>query len=492
MRLLSLALSVVSLGGIASVVPAEDATKTAPPVSYYKDVRPIFQQHCLGCHQPAKAMGGYNMVEFADLLKAGDQGQPAVVPGKPQESYLIHEITPNASGKAEMPKGRDPLSAAQIQLIRDWIAQGAKDDTPLSAKAAAVDDDHPPAYQAPPVITSLAYSPEGQLLAVSGFHEVLLYQPDGSQLEARLIGLSERIQSLAFSPDGKFLAVSGGAPGRFGEIQIWDVARRRLKISATFTADTLNGVSWSPDGQMVAFGCNDNTVRAMDPSTGKQVLQMGTHADWVLDTVFSQDGAHLVSVGRDMTTKLTEVSTQRFIDNVTSITPGALKGGLAAVDRRPMKERRMTKVPDDQGGTFTEKVYDEVITAGSDGTPRLYKIHRETKRVIGDDANNIKTYAAMPGRVYDVRFDKEGKRFVAACSTLEGGGEVRIYEVDSGKFITLEKISGPVYSAAWAPDDATIASAGFDGIVWLHDAHTGKLKHSFTVKPSTPDARTAR
>ena len=39
-----------------------------------------------------------------------------------------------------------------------------------------------------------------------------------------------------------------------------------------------------------------------------------------------------------MTMKLTEVATQRFIDNVTSITPGALKGGLMAVDRRPVEE----------------------------------------------------------------------------------------------------------------------------------------------------------
>ena len=58
---------------------------------------------------------------------------------------------------------------------------------------------------------------------------------------------------------------------------------------------------------------------------------MGSHNDWVLDTVFSADGSHLISVGRDMAAKLIEVSTQRFIDNITSITPGALKGGLSTV-----------------------------------------------------------------------------------------------------------------------------------------------------------------
>ena len=65
------------------------------------------------------------------------------------------------------------------------------------------------------------------------------------------------------------------------------------------------------------------------------MLFQGAHSDWVLDTVFSSDGSHLVSVSRDMSMKLTEVATQRFVDNITSITPGALKGGLMAVDRHP-------------------------------------------------------------------------------------------------------------------------------------------------------------
>ena len=42
--------------------------------------------------------------------------------------------------------------------------------------------DHPPIYQRPPVITSLDFSPDGSLLAVAGFHEVLLWKADGSEL----------------------------------------------------------------------------------------------------------------------------------------------------------------------------------------------------------------------------------------------------------------------------------------------------------------------
>ena len=486
------ALSAVSL---LLLIPALLRADEPPAVSYFKDIRPIFQQHCNGCHQPAKPMGGYVMTDHAELLKPGERGKAGVVPGKPAASYLFEQITVRDNGKAEMPKGRDPLNPIQIKQIKDWIARGAKDDTPASAKAVVVDAANPPKYSAPPVVTSVAFAPDGRTLAVTGYHEVLLYDTANYTLRARLIGISERVQSIAYSPDGKKLAVVGGAPGRFGEVQVWDPAKEKLLVSAPVTFDTLYGVSWSPDGKTIAFGCADNTVRAIDALTGKQTLQMGTHSDWVLGTAFSQDGLHLVSVSRDMSMKLTEVATQRFIDNVTSITPGALKGGLMAVDRRPVFEappfrvlgltipapKRYQKLPADTPGARPQ-LYDEVLIAGSDGKPRLYKMHREVKREIGDDSNRIREYDPLPGRVSSVAFNRTGSKF-AAVSSLDGRGEVRIYDTDTASKIVCEKVTGPVYAVAWHPGGRLIASAGFDGRVWVHDATTGKLMNSFVVLP---------
>ncbi|HEV3438844.1 MAG TPA: c-type cytochrome domain-containing protein, partial [Gemmata sp.] len=329
---------------IVAILPVVAAADEPATVSYYKEVRPIFQQHCNGCHQPAKPLGGFVTTAHGDLFKAGERGKVGVVSNKPAESYLIEQIKVHENGKAEMPKNRDPLNPIQIKLIADWIVQGAKDDTPASAKAVVVDAANPPKYLAPPVVTALSFSPNGKSLAVAGYHEVLVYNTATYALQSRLIGISERVQSVAYSPDGKKLAAVGGAPGRFGEVQIWNPETEKLLISAPVTFDTLYGVSWSPDGKAVAFGCADNTVRAIDSLTGKQILQMGTHSDWVLATTFAQDGLHLVSAGRDMSMKLTEVATQRFVDNVTSITPGALKGGLMAVDRRPMDAKRTIRL----------------------------------------------------------------------------------------------------------------------------------------------------
>jgi len=490
--------------------PAKDKASTSSKVSYYKDIRPLFQQHCQGCHQPAKAGGGYVMTSYADLLKAGDSESKGVVPGNPAASLLV-KLLGEVQGRARMPKGKEPLAKSQLELIANWVAQGAIDDTPASAKAPLVDAEHPPVYEQLPVITAIAYNPDGQLLAVAGYHEVLLHKGDGSGLIARLVGLSERIQSLAFSPDGKTLAISGGDPGRFGEVQLWDVQKRTLRQSIPVSFDTVYGVSWSPDSKIVACGCSDNTARAFDSVTGKQVLFQGAHSDWVMDTVFSQDGKHLVSIGRDRSVKLTEVATDRFIDNVTSITPGALKGGLLALDVRPGKDtraeqavkvamavaqarslpsfgsvliaalppkKRMSVVPPD-AKDVPAKVYDEILVAGADGLPRLYKMHREVIRVIGDDANKIRDFEKLPGRVYDVAFNKTGQYFVAA-SSLDGVGEARVYETDTAKRVSIfEAVKTPVYSVAFNPETNLVATAGFDGMVRLSDPMTGKLVKEF-------------
>jgi WD40 repeat protein len=505
LRLLAASFALLSIGLRAyGADEAQPKPGSSGPISYYRTIRPIFQQHCQGCHQPAKAQGGFVMTSHAALFKAGDSEQPGVVAGFPEKSVVVRQILTRGTKPPAMPKNQGPLSERDVNLIKTWIAQGAKDDSPPSAREL-VDADHPPTYALPPVITSLAYSPDGKLLAVSGYHEILLHTPDGSRLVARLVGLSQRVQSLAFSPDGKWLAATGGNPGRLGEVQIWQVANHRLKLSVPVTYDTVYGASWSPDGSKVAFGCADNTLRAIDAKTGQQVLFQGAHNDWVLDTVFSVDGSHLVSVSRDRSMKLTEVATQRFVDNITSITPGALKGGLMTVTRHPKR--------------------DELLIGGADGEPKTYRMHRIKTRVIGDDFNRLWIFGALPGRIFAARYSPDGN-LIAAGSSLDGHGEVRIYQAagappDSrlialcglpsaitrqftammvlpdfrqvGKMVArLEGERGGVYTLAFRPDGKVVASAGFDGVVRLNDVHSGKLIKEFVPVPLEPSKVASR
>ena len=162
--------------------------------------------------------------------------EAAVVPGKPEKSYLIEQITPEG-GKAAMPKDAPPLSDKEVATIRKWIELGAKDDTPASNRPQ-YDADHPPIYLAPPVLKSIEYSPKGDVLAIGGYHEVLLQKADGSGLVARLVGQSERIEAARFSPDS---AASGAASAS------WQSSIR--SSSPTWTRATASSRSWktSPD-----------------------------------------------------------------------------------------------------------------------------------------------------------------------------------------------------------------------------------------------------
>lgn len=479
------------------IVVSTLAQETTQPVavSFEKQIKPILQAHCQGCHQPAKAKSDYVMTSFEKLLAGGESGKKAIVPGKPEASYLVEEITPHEGKAAMPPDGRPPLSDSEIELIRKWIAQGAKNDS--ATVASFYDQAHPPVYSRQPVVTSIDYSPDGKWLAIAGFHEILLYRSDMSQLEARLIGMSERIQSVKFSPDGQFLAAAGGLPARMGEIQVWKLADRKLVISASFGFDTLYGISWSPDGSKIAFGCSDNTVRAIDAKTGKQVLQQGSHSDWPLDTSFNPKGTHLVSVSRDMTSKLTEVATQRFVDNITSITPGALRGGINSVASHPSR--------------------DEIVVGGSDGIPKVYRIFRDVERKIGDDSNLVRELPGIPGRINGVAVSRDGKR-IAAVSSLDMSGTLGVYgyEFDTKLPEELRKImakevfgrnaeekkklesyhkegvkqiaqvkidNSALFAVAFHPHGEQVATAGSDGLLRIVETSTGKILKAVPVAP---------
>jgi WD40 repeat protein len=487
-RMLSVfVLGVVMLSAGGLFAQDDDEKKEEGPVSFYRQVRPILQRHCSGCHQPAKMGGKLLLTSFESFKKGGESGE-GFTPGKPDESLILDYIS---GDEPEMPLNQDPLEKHQVELIARWIKEGAKDDTPETAKDT-ITAENPPQYANPPVITSLAYSPDSKLLAVSGFHETLVHNADGSGLVARLVGRSQRIETLQFSPDGTQLAVTGGSPALFGEVQFWDVAKSELTSSTTISFDTLFGGAFNKDGSLFAFGAGDNRARVLNVKDGKQIMRFDAHSDYVLDTTFSLKNDHLITVSRDMSMKLVIIKSAQFVDNITSITPGALKGGLMAVERHPQKE--------------------QVLAGGADGQPKLYKIFRTRKRIIGDDFNQIRSFQKLPGRIFDLEFSHDGSMFVVGSSTATGGA-ARIYT--TGKFgektinnggglgevrkqvakrsakkallHELKGITGPVYAVAFRPDGKQVAVGGFSGQVRLYNVSDGKLVKEFvpvTVMPT--------
>src|SRR5215510_862716 len=94
--------------------------KGAPKVSYFREIRPILQANCQGCHQPAKSKGGYVMTDFKRLLAGGDSEGAAIVPDQPAKSAILTMVTPQ-DGEVRMPKGKTPLPDTEVTRLRTWI-----------------------------------------------------------------------------------------------------------------------------------------------------------------------------------------------------------------------------------------------------------------------------------------------------------------------------------------------------------------------------------
>jgi WD40 repeat protein len=126
---------------------------------------------------------------------------------------------------------------------------------------------------------------------------------------------------------------------------------------------------------------------------------------------------------------------------------------------------------------------DELLIGGADGVPKIYKMVREQARQIGDDFNKIREFAALPGRLFSVQFSADGARIVAG-SSLDGVGEIRVYEAADAKQVSRTEIKNSgVFAVAFQADGQTVAAGGYDGKVRLIDVATGNVKQEFFPVP---------
>src|SRR5216684_259874 len=415
--------------------------------SYVRDVRPILDKNCTSCHQPASKQSDLDLTTYAGFQAGGKRG-PAFVAGSPEQSLVVQFIT--AALMPSMPFGQPPLAANDVSTIRDWIASGAKDDSPSETASS-----EPAVYQQPPVITALRFSPDGLTLAVSGNREVLLHRADGSGLVKRLRGKADRILSIAFSADGTLMIAGGGTPARFGEIQFWEPRAGTLLRVAEATSDTVFGASLSPDASKVAVGCTDNTVRAFETATGKELYKISTHENWVLGTTFGIDSKRLVSVGRDRAAKLIDASAGQFLENVNQ-----MHGELAAVARHPKA--------------------DEIVIGGEDRIPYIYRMDRPRNMKVGEDATLVRQLAAQDGAIFALDWSPDGKRVAVAGA----GPSVNIYDADTGlPLASCKGHTAGIYAVAFSPDSTHVATGGFDGQVRLYSTKDCTLEKSFVPVP---------
>jgi len=430
----------------------------AKPVSYYHDMVPILKRSCTGCHHPAKLKGELDLTTYATFQKGGKHG-PAFKTGTPQESRVVEEIS---GEEPNMPKEGDPLTKDEVALFDRWIKEGAKDDTPPEANSFKLSA--APVYAVLPVISCVAFSPDGNILAVSGYHEVVLHKYDGSGIIARLVGESPRIESVAFSPNGKLVAISGGAPARFGEIQFWDAESYKELQSFKVANDSVFGVSFSPDGERLAFGCEDKTVRVISVNDGKELMKFDNHSDWVLATAFTVDGKRLLSGSRDRAMKLINVANGQFIDDINKLLESVL-----CMARNPKE--------------------DLVAYGGDLGVARIYKISdNQGRTAANNDVNLVREFERQPGPVCSIAYSPDG----TSIAVGNMNGEVRIYKTgDGSRLATLKENKGAVFALKFHPTKNQLVTGGYDGKVRIFEMPEGKLLTAFNPVPIQEDAKVA-
>ncbi|QDV47631.1 Planctomycete cytochrome C [Stieleria neptunia] len=99
------------------------ASGDAVAIEFATDIEPIFHEHCLDCHGPDEQNSQFRLDRLAVLLAGGNSGEPAVVPGNPDASYLLSLVKHEEPGWEMPPDGA--LSPDEIDLIEQWIRGGA-------------------------------------------------------------------------------------------------------------------------------------------------------------------------------------------------------------------------------------------------------------------------------------------------------------------------------------------------------------------------------
>lgn len=94
------------------------------PIDYTTRVQPILEAHCFDCHGPDTRESGLRLDRRSNLLRGGDSGEPAVIPGNAAASHLVQLIA-GKDPKRQMPPDGERLTAEQISILSGWIRDGA-------------------------------------------------------------------------------------------------------------------------------------------------------------------------------------------------------------------------------------------------------------------------------------------------------------------------------------------------------------------------------
>lgn len=280
------------------------------------------------------------------------------------------------------------------------------------------------------VPASLAYSPDGDRIAVAREGTVQIWDPrSGELVSSRRVFEAKRNLPVGYSPDGRYLQLGDGK-------HVWTHDARTLEILGTIEYDRpITQRSYAPDGTRLAISTSTDTVQVWDPTTGEQLGELETPGHLVAHLAFARDG-----------------------EEIATVSPRA---SLSLFDAETFTLRRTLPAPVD----VAQLAYspDGTRFAASSGIDGVWIWDAKT----GELVMRIEPQAQETGRAR-IGYSADGRRFA-----VYGSGFLRVHDAATGD--RLAYIEGSILGRIdfW-PDGSKLASVSSDKAFQVWDATTGE------------------
>lgn len=456
----------------APAAAPEKAMQAAAPkeviLNYKDNIFPIFEEKCLGCHNPDKARGGLAIDSYSAMMEGGSSGQ-VVSPGDPDGSRLFRLVS--HMEKPEMPPRQSKLPDDKLAIIKLWITQGAAKDAntgPLAKKESTVQKsmkkklalgkpDGPPPMPTglehttslaktprPTAVTAMDSSPTAPLLAVSGHEQILLFNVHEKNLLGVLPFPEGQVQCIKFSDDGTMLVTGGGQSGKKGVAIVWDVVTGKRLGEFGREYDIVLAADISPDGAFVALGGPSRKVRVYSTESQELAYEITAHADWIYAIEFNAYADLIATADRSGGLFVWEADTGREVH--------VLKGHTAAVTDLSF-----------HGET------DILASTSEDRTVQLWEM---------EEGKQVKKWTAHDAASFSVEFHADGRLVTSGADR-----RTRVWKQDGGQIRSIDNLPDWVYQASFSDDGKEVIAGTWDGMVGVWEAESGKELAKLTTNP---------